>query len=723
MFGVPLLVYPLLIAGISSLAASKMQEQKVRQAKVAVVNGADAPELLRRLKLPENHIDLNPAEASKESLQNGKLDLILTVPEHAERELLSTEAAASTHPASGNGPATTAPATQPSFTLEVNKSRGESDSTEERVQSILAGYQKWLTDQRLSALRVPKDVVAPLEKKVVDIATQDQRLGRLLAQLLPVLLLVTGMLGAFFPALNATTTERELGTLETLLVTPVNRTELLFSKGLLVLCCSILTSGLNMTSMSLVFLRVASMAGEKLGTLSLDPVLLFLAFLATIPSLVFFSAAVMCVGMIARTYREANSFAAPVMMLPMAAMAVGMADPETTKALLATPVANTTLLIRDILTHRASFSNFAIAAGSNLLFAFALISIAARLFTNEQLVNPAWEPISLKGFKRGGGVRKRRWPTVDEALILTALTVLTQFYVGPSIGKLYEHGTIGAPMLVLLLQLVSFPLPVAIFALLGRYPVQRVFAFFKPKLPAIPAAVVLGFSLAFVAVAWSTLQSHFFKSAPSDSQKFTEELIGSSIDASPWLAVLTFGMIPGFCEELLFRGPVLSALRKTFARNSFIPALTSEPLGPGGMGGGMAGGAGLNGRTLSQGEHTAIWITAFLFALVHMDLAGMPLRTVLGAILGYTVAYTGSLFPAMLLHAAFNGTQVGIEAYFNAAYAGSATTRATPNFVPPSMQLTNSLFWLRTLAAIVVAFGAAYTLRLSRKPLPPTIAN
>ena len=47
----------------------------------------------------------------------------------------------------------------------------------------------------------------------------------------PVLLLMTGMLGALFPALNATTTERELGTLETLLVTPAGRMELLIAKG------------------------------------------------------------------------------------------------------------------------------------------------------------------------------------------------------------------------------------------------------------------------------------------------------------------------------------------------------------------------------------------------------------------------------------------------------------------------------------------------------------
>ena len=45
----------------------------------------------------------------------------------------------------------------------------------------------------------------------------------MLALMLPLLLLMTGMLGALFPALHATTMERELGTLETLRQRHTNR--------------------------------------------------------------------------------------------------------------------------------------------------------------------------------------------------------------------------------------------------------------------------------------------------------------------------------------------------------------------------------------------------------------------------------------------------------------------------------------------------------------------
>src|SRR6185295_18160160 len=172
-----------------------------------------------------------------------------------------------------------------------------------------------------------------------DIASADQRFGKLMAMSLPVLLLMTGMLGALFPALNATTTERELGTLETLLVTPAGRMELLIAKGALVLLSGLLTAGLNMFSMSLVLWRSLSMKQSELGQLQISLSGLLLTYLAAVPSLITFSTMVLIVGLLARNFREANSLATPIMMIPLASMVVAIAEPAMTPGLLVTPVA------------------------------------------------------------------------------------------------------------------------------------------------------------------------------------------------------------------------------------------------------------------------------------------------------------------------------------------------------------------------------------------------
>ena len=89
------------------------------------------------------------------------------------------------------------------------------------------------------------------------------------------------------------------------------------------------------------------------------------------------------------------------------------------------------------------------------------------------------------------------------------------------------------------------------------------------------------------------------------------------------LTLLTVAVIPGISEELFFRGL-------------------------------------LQGRLLSyvSGPHGAIWIAAFLFSAIHFQFAGFFPRLLLGAGLGYTYRWTGSLWVPIALHMLFNGIQV-----------------------------------------------------------------
>src|SRR5712692_9048694 len=247
--------------------------------------------------------------------------------------------------------------------------------------------------------------------------------------MLPVLLLTTGLFGAFIPAVNSITGERELGTLETLLVTPASKLELLLAKGALVLLSSLLTAGLNMLSMALVIWRILSLRAGALGAVTVDPGALALAYVAAVPALLFFAAAALIFCLAARSYREASAYATPLFLMPMVPMIVSIIDPKPTPGLLVTPIVNTTLVIRAVLTGHPSTGAFWLAFASSCFYAGLLLSLAGRLFSTEALVNPAWEPLSLGGLRAGLRRRERRLPAVDEALALFALSLLLLFYV------------------------------------------------------------------------------------------------------------------------------------------------------------------------------------------------------------------------------------------------------------------------------------------------------
>ena len=59
-----------------------------------------------------------------------------------------------------------------------------------------------------------------------------------------------------------------------------------------------------------------------------------------------------------------------------------------------------------------------------------------------------------------------------------------------------------------------------------------------------------------------------------------------------------------------------------------------------------------------KNKHVAIWVTAILFSAFHMEFFGFLPRLMLGAMFGYFVAWSGSVWPAVWAHFLNNGTAV-----------------------------------------------------------------
>jgi uncharacterized protein len=87
--------------------------------------------------------------------------------------------------------------------------------------------------------------------------------------------------------------------------------------------------------------------------------------------------------------------------------------------------------------------------------------------------------------------------------------------------------------------------------------------------------------------------------------------------------ILLVGVMAGIGEELLFRG----VLQRIFA---------------------------VSFRNI----HIAIWITAILFSLVHLELQAFVPRVLLGAVFGYLYYWSGSLLVPIVLHFLYNSVQV-----------------------------------------------------------------
>jgi sodium transport system permease protein len=638
MFGVPLLLYPLLTLAVGSLANTNQKELSQHSGQIVVTGGKSAEHLVAMLQRPEYHLEnIDPAPSNPlASLKSGFIDAVIDVPPHGEADALAGKPL--------------------EFEIHVDSSHPASPFVSKKIDKLMDDYQQWILQQRLAGHGLPPTLAQPPKDKFTDMATPEQEFGRLFGLILPMLLLLTGMLGAMYPALAATTTERELGTLETLLVTPATRNELLTAKAAIVLISGLLTSLLNLISMSLVLWRMSPDLGKG-PIVAIDPMALALSYLAAVPTLIFFSALVLMVGMMARNIREANSYATPIMLLPVGSMLIQVANPRITPGLMVTPVANTTLIIQDVLTGHAHFGDFFLAMVSSFFFAGLVLSMAGRLFTNEQLVNPAWEPISFRGFRRKDKSYRPRWPAIDEALTLFAISLLLNFYLSASWVKW------GLLPLLAGVEILLIAAPAIIFAKIARYPWRDVFSLRPPSFRAVLGATFLGLGLIPVTNVISFIQQklHILPQNQADLEGLSK-LFEPTLIAHPFLAPIVVGLLAGVCEELLFRGPIHCALIRR------LPVWAA--LATGGL----------------------------LFAAAHLDLPGLPIRMLAGMMLGWIVWRTGSIFPAMLMHALYDGGSLGWGTY--------QLLHGVDFMTNP---LTNPAGWIRLLVGIALLL-AGFTL-------------
>ena len=115
----------------------------------------------------------------------------------------------------------------------------------------------------------------------------------------------------------------------------------------------------------------------------------------------------------------------------------------------------------------------------------------------------------------------------------------------------------------------------------------------------------------------------WMEDSENSAQKITETMLQMKNIGDLVLNVLLIGLLTAIVEEFMFRG----VIQTIFVR-------------------------------WTKNKHVAIWITAILFSAFHLEFFGFLPRLLLGALFGYFVAWSGSIWPAVWAHFLNNGTAV-----------------------------------------------------------------
>lgn len=454
-----------------------------------------------------------------------------------------------------------------------------------------------------------------------------------LASLVPLVLVLMTIAGAVYPAIDLTAGERERGTLEAMIVSPTPRPILLLAKYVAVVTVALLTALANLLAMSITLWAsglgrvVFGEAGLSLATVG--QILCLLVLFA-----MFFSAVLLSITSFAKSFKEAQAYLIPVMLVSLAPGVLSLLPQvRLTNVLAAVPLANIVLLSRDVLTGAAITETAVITVACTLIYALAAIAVASRLFGIDASLQGSQG--SWRDMVRRPDVSSR-YPTVDQMALTMACLFPLYFVASTSLPWLGDS----LIQRLWIASAVSWGLIFGLPTLVSYYRRIDFRSTFMLRLgqPAnwlvwLPAVLLLSGSL-WMAGHELMILSQKIGFATFDQEQFKQALaFAEKIPQIP-LAILLFtgALTPAICEEWFFRGFVLAALRR------FGPA-------------------------------TAIVGSAVLFGLMHvltsnmLSLERLLPSTFMGLALGLVAWKTQSLLPGIILHLAHNGLLFSVAHY------------------------------------------------------------
>jgi sodium transport system permease protein len=595
----PLALYPLVGVGVSQWVGAQQAAREAQPSRVGVA-GQTWPSLARALSgkgLTSTPLAQPPAERER-ALRAGAVDLVLSIPDGAERRLASDGTV--------------------ELGILYDETREASGLARQRVADALSRLERELRAERLRARALPATFVTPIRTVERSTARPREVGAHLLSGVLPMLVVLMVLLGAFYPAIDLTAGEKERGTLETLFTTPVPRGALVAGKFLAVATIATLTGVLNLGSIGLTVGLGFGSAFRAAGiTSSLIPwSALALTAVALIPSALFFSAVMVAVAAIARSFKEAQNLLTPVYLVcVLPAMVAQLPGFSLTPATALVPVVNISLLARDLIAGRAAPGSAALAILATLAYALVALKIAGRIWQSERML---FAPERRAG-ARQAPLRERPQPA-EAAFLLLAVMALILLVGNP----LQARGLIPG---ILVTEWGLIALPVIALLRFGRLEARGALGLVRPPPRALLGALLAGLSAWYlVGVLVESVQQRLLPIPRELIEEIKRTLFSGSRPLA--LDLVALALSPAICEELLFRGVLLRASWRPGAR-----------------------GAGLS-------TAAAVLVNGLLFALFHLSVYRLLPTFVLGAILALVAMRSGSILPAMLFHLLNNSAAI-----------------------------------------------------------------
>lgn len=385
MIVIPMLLMPVVTIGMFKFMEYQMEKQGEKVVKVSIIEKGNAPALVEMIKNQEKieiveNRDGDSNSEMKKAIADGDLDLGVIIPENFQKNISNQEIA--------------------NIAIIKKSTNPDSENALARMFLIVANFnnqllQKRFADQKTDPKILSKVVIAP-----EDMATEKETGGFILGLIIPLFIVMWSIMGGQYTAIDVSAGEKERKTLESLLLTPAKRIEIVLGKFLAVSTVSLISVIISIGSfyIALIYsggfgsmaqngrgLGAEKMAEGVVANFSIEPLAILLLLVVSLFLVLMFSAMVLSVAIFAKSFKEAQSYISPSYLVVILPVVLVNSAPGFKPALwfFVLPAVNATLLFKEVLIGVYDSGHILLTLSSLIVYSVIAIFIATKIYSKE----------------------------------------------------------------------------------------------------------------------------------------------------------------------------------------------------------------------------------------------------------------------------------------------------------------------------------------------------
>ncbi|MBC8215731.1 MAG: ABC transporter permease [Candidatus Marinimicrobia bacterium] len=367
----PLILIPVMMISVPKLFSDAEKKEQEKQLNVVLFGTEYSQELTAHFQSAENMIISMETDTTgmEKRLSNEVIDVAIVISNDFQSDINSMTPAR----------------------IEVyHQSTDDMDVTKKKIRAILNTYSDSIIQKRFEMLQLKEEIVHPLDISFENFASPREIIGKMAGGFLPYIFVLFCFMGAMYPALDLGAGEKERGTLETLLVSPASRMEILMGKFGVITLSGLASAVFGLLGIFVGITQTGSNEASKvIEVLSeiIQPETIVLVLTLIIPIAVLFSALLLSISIYAKTFKEAQSIIGPLNILFFVPVIVGLVPGIKLDIYTAlVPILNISLATKEVIAGTINGWLLVEVYAVMFILAFASIFFAAKWFNKEHVI-------------------------------------------------------------------------------------------------------------------------------------------------------------------------------------------------------------------------------------------------------------------------------------------------------------------------------------------------